>query len=171
MTYYTIFNSPFCDIILVGNEQGLNHLHLDTGEGSRRFAIQEEWQRNDLFFTEVIQQLTDYFSGHRQSFDIKINPQGSDFQKRVWQQLTTIGYGELLTYKEIATAIGNENAARAIGMANSKNPIPLIIPCHRVIGANGQLTGFAHGLTIKEKLINFEKTTQAVVDETETLTE
>lgn len=169
MTYYTIFNSPFCDIILVGNEQGLNHLHLDTGEGSRRFDIQEDWQRNDPFFTEIIHQLSDYFNGKRQNFDIKINPQGSDFQKQVWQELTTIGYGELFTYKEIATAIGNDNAARAVGMANSKNPIPLIIPCHRVIGTNGQLTGFAHGLKIKGKLISFEKTNQVVAAEAHTL--
>lgn len=164
MTYYTRFTSPFCDIILAGNEQGLNHLHLETGEGSRCLDIQEDWQRNDTFFSEIIHQLSAYFSGSRQNFDIKINPQGSDFQKQVWQQLTTIGYGELCTYKEIAIAVGNKNAARAVGMANSKNPIPLIIPCHRVIGANGQLTGFAHGLMIKEKLISLEKANQVVAE-------
>jgi len=163
MTYYTIFNGPFCDIILVGNERGLNHLHLDTGEGSRRFDIQDDWKRNDPFFAEIVEQLAEYFSGQRRSFNVKINPLGSDFQKQVWQELTTIGYGELVTYKEVARAIGNERASRAIGMANSKNPIPLIVPCHRVIGANGQLTGFAHGLAIKEKLICFEKTNQSVI--------
>lgn len=156
MTYHTTFSSPLCDIILVGNELGLSHLHLDTGEGRRQFTIQPNWQKNDPFFSEIIEQLRSYISGKRQSFDIKINPQGTDFQRRVWQQLATIGYGELKSYKQIATAIGNEKASRAVGMANSKNPLPLIVPCHRVVGSNGMLTGFAHGLAIKEKLINIE---------------
>lgn len=156
MTYYTIFNGPLCDIILVGNEHGLSHLHLETNEGRRQFAIQPSWQRNDPFFSKIKEQLREYFDGQRHCFDIKINPHGTEFQKRVWQQLTTIDYGELKNYKEIAAAIGNEKASRAVGMANSKNPLPLIVPCHRVIGSNGKLTGFAHGLAIKEKLINLE---------------
>ncbi|MCD6525928.1 MAG: methylated-DNA--[protein]-cysteine S-methyltransferase [Desulfuromonas sp.] len=158
MTYYTTFHSPFCNITLVGNEQGLTNLHLHSDEGKCRFEIAAQWVRNDPFFTDTIEQLTDYFSGQRHTFAVKLNPQGSDFQQRVWDELTTIDYGELVSYKEIAVAIDNANAARAVGMANSKNPIPLIIPCHRVIGANGRLTGFAHGLTIKKKLISLEQT-------------
>jgi methylated-DNA-[protein]-cysteine S-methyltransferase len=88
---------------------------------------------------------------------VTINPGGTEFQKKVWKELAGIPYGELRTYKEIAGAMGTENASRAVGMANSRNPIPLIVPCHRVIGTNGKLTGFAHGLAMKERLINFEQ--------------
>ncbi|OEU71216.1 MAG: cysteine methyltransferase [Desulfuromonadales bacterium C00003068] len=157
MIYTTTFDTPYCSIILAGNEEGLCHLHLDTGEGKRQFVIDEEWIEDRTFFTDVIQQINEYMTGKRQQFKVKLNPHGTVFQKRVWHELTMIGYGELESYKEVARAIGNPNGARAVGMANSKNPIPLIIPCHRVVGANGKLTGFAHGLAIKEKLIVLEQ--------------
>lgn len=154
--YYTRFHTKFCEIILVGDEEGLAHLHLNTGEGKRTFDIDQDWIREDEFFKTAIKQIQVYFEGDRIDFDIKLNPKGTDYQKKVWQALREIPYGEVWTYKEVAAHIGNEKASRAVGMANSKNPIPLIVPCHRVIGANGKLTGFAHGLAIKEKLINFE---------------
>ncbi|WP_246556152.1 methylated-DNA--[protein]-cysteine S-methyltransferase [Desulfonema magnum] len=157
MMYYTRFDTLFCEVILAGNEKGLSHLHLNTPEGKRRFEISKAWMLNHDFFADSITQIRAYFSGKRLKFNVTVNPQGTDFQKRVWRALSEIPYGELRTYKDIAKAIGNENAARAVGMANSKNPVPLIIPCHRVIGANGNLTGFAHGLAIKEKLINLEQ--------------
>ena len=155
--YYTRFETPFCGIILVGDENGLTNLHLNTGEGKRKFDIDPNWTRDDGFFNDVKRQILDYFGGDRQSFDIKLNPQGTGYQKIVWQHLQQIPFGELRTYKDIAGSLGNDKASRAVGMANSKNPIPLIIPCHRVVGTNGKLTGFAHGLAIKEKLINFEQ--------------
>lgn len=157
MIYTTTFNTLFCPIILVGTKEGLCHLHLDTGEGKRQFFVHEEWIENPTFFTDTVSQINEYMAGQRQQFEVKLNPHGTDFQKQVWHELTTIGYGKLASYKEIARAIGNPNGARAVGMANSKNPIPLIIPCHRIIGAKGQLTGFAHGLAIKAKLIAFEQ--------------
>lgn len=144
-------------MILVGNKEGLTHLHLNTGEGKRRFHIEGEWVRNDAFFLDTMDQVTDYCTGKRKTFNVTINPRGTEFQKKVWKKLTGIPYGELRTYKTIAGAMGNENAARAVGMANSRNPIPLIIPCHRVIGTNGKLVGFAHGLAMKERLIHFER--------------
>lgn len=156
MIYTTTFDTPICSIILVGNEEGLSHLHLNTGEGTRQFVGDKEWREDRLFFADTIHQINEYMAGERQQFDIKLNPQGTDFQKKVWHELTTIGYGELASYKEIACAIGNPNSARAVGMATSKNPLALIIPCHRIVGAKGQLTGFAHGLAIKETLITFE---------------
>jgi len=155
--YYTRFHMPFCEMILVGNEEGLTHLHLNTGEGKRLFEIADEWVQNDVFFSGTMDQITDYCSGKRKKFNVTINPGGTEFQKKVWRKLTGIPYGELRTYKEIAGAMGNENAARAVGMANSRNPIPLIIPCHRVIGINGKLVGFAHGLAMKGRLIHFER--------------
>ncbi len=155
--YYTKFNTLFCEIILAGNDKGLAHLHLNTGEGKRRFEISEEWVMNSDFFADTKTRIIEYLNGNRRQFNIRINPQGTDFQKRVWHELSRINYGKLSTYKNIAKAIGNKNAARAVGMANSKNPIPLIIPCHRVVGTNGKLTGFAHGLDIKKHLINLEQ--------------
>ncbi len=154
--YYTRFNSPICEIILVGNEEGLSHLHLNTKDGKRRFEISQEWQHNSSFFNDIIKQLEQYFAGDRKSFTVKLNPKGTDFQKKIWQNLIKIPYGSVTTYGAIAQAIGKEKAARAVGMANSRNPIPLIVPCHRVIGKSGSLTGFAHGLKMKEKLLRFE---------------
>ncbi|WP_432666474.1 methylated-DNA--[protein]-cysteine S-methyltransferase [Wukongibacter baidiensis] len=154
--YYTRFNTKFCEIILVGDEDGLTNLHLNTGEGKRIFEISDKWIRKDDFFIDAINEIEEFFEGKRKTFTIKLNPKGTDYQKKVWNELSKIPYGEIYTYKQIATSIGNKKASRAVGMANSKNPIPLIIPCHRVVGSNGKLTGFAHGLTIKEKLINFE---------------
>jgi methylated-DNA-[protein]-cysteine S-methyltransferase len=101
-------------------------------------------------------QLYEYFSGRLFKFDLPLAPSGTDFQQRVWQALKTIPYGQVKSYKDIAIAIGNKNAARAVGMANNKNPIPIIIPCHRVIGANGQLVGYGGGLDIKRYLLNLE---------------
>lgn len=155
--YYDLYQSPLCEIILVGDEQGLQNLHLNTGQGKRTFEINPTWKKSADFFHTLKTQLDQYFDGTRKNFDININPQGTQYQKKVWQALQNIPYGKTYTYKTIATNIGNQNASRAVGMANSKNPIPLIIPCHRVVGANGSLTGFAHGLDIKEKLIEFEQ--------------
>lgn len=154
--YYTRFNTRFCEIILVGDEQGLANLHLNTGEGKRTFEISDEWILKDDFFLETINEIEEYFNGKRKVFTVKLNPQGTDYQKKVWNELFKIPYGEVYTYKQVAIKIGNEKASRAVGMANSKNPIPLIIPCHRVVGSNGKLTGFAHGLAIKERLIKHE---------------
>ncbi|OPJ54728.1 methylated-DNA--[protein]-cysteine S-methyltransferase [Clostridium chromiireducens] len=106
---------------------------------------------------EAIRQLNEYFQGKRNVFDLPLEPKGTEFQKRVWNALKEIPFGETKSYGDIAKIIGNEKAARAVGMANNKNPIPIIIPCHRVIGSNGKLIGYAGGLDIKEKLLKIEK--------------
>lgn len=103
-------------------------------------------------------QLDEYFAGNRRDFDLPLNPKGTDFQKRVWQALTEIPYGETRTYGQIAAAAGNPKAARAVGMANHNNPIAIIVPCHRVIGANGKLVGYAGGMEQKEFLLTLENT-------------
>ena len=156
MMYYTRFDSPIFEIILAGDDSGITHLHLNTGEGKRKFEISTEWTENSSFFDDVIEQVNQYLNGDRKVFTLKLNPQGTDFQKMIWLELVKIPYGTVRTYKDIAIAIGNPKAARAVGMANSKNPIPLIVPCHRVIGSSGSLTGFAHGLEIKAKLLGAE---------------
>ncbi|MCC3669823.1 methylated-DNA--[protein]-cysteine S-methyltransferase [Terrisporobacter mayombei] len=106
---------------------------------------------------ECFKQLKEYFEGNRMKFDLPLYARGTEFQKKVWNELLNIPYGETKSYKDIAVAIGNEKACRAIGMANNKNPIPIIIPCHRVIGSNGKLVGYAGGVNVKEKLLNIEK--------------
>jgi methylated-DNA-[protein]-cysteine S-methyltransferase len=106
---------------------------------------------------EAIAQLTDYLTGKRKTFDVPLLPHGTEFQQAVWKALRVIPYGETRTYKQIAELVGRSKAFRAVGMANNKNPILIFVPCHRVIGANGKLLGFAAGIDVKEKLINLEK--------------
>ena len=113
--------------------------------------------KETLLIRECFNQLKEYFQGTRREFTIPIEAEGSEFQKKVWKALLDIPYGQTRTYKEIAIAIGNEKACRAVGMANNRNPISIIIPCHRVIGANGKLVGYGGGLDIKEKRLNIEK--------------
>ena len=105
---------------------------------------------------EAIKQLEEYFNGQRKEFSLPLDMQGTPFQVKTWQALLTIPYGETWTYKQLAMAIGNEKASRAVGNANNKNKIAIIIPCHRVIGTNGKLVGYAGGLSIKETLLNLE---------------
>ena len=155
--YYTKFMTPLCEIILAGNEDGLSHLHLQTGEGRREFEINPDWVRDDAYFEVTRSQIEEFVAGKRKAFNVKLNPQGTDFQKKVWTELRRIPSGETRSYKEVAEALGNAKASRAVGMANGKNPIPLIIPCHRVIAADGSLAGFAHGTRIKKRLLELEQ--------------
>ncbi len=106
---------------------------------------------------EAQKQLEEYFTGKRRTFDLPLNPKGTKFMKEVWRALQEIAYGETKTYGEIAEKVGNPKAARAVGMANHKNPIPIIIPCHRVIGSNGKLVGYALGMDKKQYLLEWEK--------------
>ncbi len=109
------------------------------------------------FVLNLKKQLDEYFEGKRKYFDVEYKLIGTDFQKKVWLALTEIPYGEVVSYKYIATKVGNDKASRAVGMANNKNPITIIIPCHRVIGSSGKLVGYAGGLDMKDGLLTFEK--------------
>lgn len=148
---YYIYNSPVGKLLLAGDDSGLQRIQFEIN-----ITIDKNWQLNKEHFKPVIKQLDEYFLKKRQIFDIKLNPQGTTFQKQVWQQLQKIEYGKTKYYAEIADEINIPKAARAIGMANNKNPIPIIIPCHRVIGKNGSLTGFAGGLDVKQQLLGLE---------------
>ena len=142
-------------LILVGNEEGITQLMIDNG--SKEINILAEWMHSSTFFNDAKQQLREYFNNKRQTFDLKLNPAGTVFQRHAWQQLIKIPYGETRRYKDIAAGLGNPNASRAVGMANNKNPIPIIIPCHRVIGANNKLVGYAYGLELKQQLLSLEQ--------------
>lgn len=154
--YYSELDTRFCKLILVGDRTGLKQLHMDTGEGNRSFEFKKNLIRNDKVFEDVRTQLEAYMDGRLSHFKLKLNPDGTSYQKSVWNILSSIPYGELWSYKDVATKSGNPKASRAVGAANGKNPIPIIVPCHRVIGADGQLTGFAFGIKVKQQLIDFE---------------
>jgi len=144
----------------------LGKLTLESdGEALTRIRLpEEEWEpdsqakrvRKPELFAEAAAQLGAFFRGERKRFDLKLNPGGTDFQKRVWALLCEIPRGKTITYGELARRVGNPKAHRAVGAANGKNPIPIIIPCHRVIGSNGKLTGYAGGLEAKKKLLEIE---------------
>ncbi|MDY5212485.1 methylated-DNA--[protein]-cysteine S-methyltransferase [Intestinibacter sp.] len=132
--------------------KNITHIYLRDKDIDEDKVVIEE---SDLIKRAYIQ-IDEYIKGKRKIFDLPLNPNGTEFQKKVWKALTEIPYGETTSYKDIAVTLGNEKACRAVGMANNKNPIPIIIPCHRVIGANKKLVGYAGGLDLKKMLLNLE---------------
>lgn len=154
-TFYTYVDSPLGQILLVGD--GTNLTELNFQEGDRPAEIGTGWHPDDTPFAAAIAQLQTYFTGELQAFDLPLQPHGTQFQQQVWQQLQAIPYGETISYGELARRLGKPSAARAVGLANGANPIPLVIPCHRVIGSNGRLTGYGAGLPIKEALLAHEQ--------------
>ncbi len=154
MKHYCYYDSPLGRMLLVGIDGVLEELHFPNS--TERQEVPEDWQDSAARFKEAIRQLREYFAAARQEFDLPIAPRGTPFQERVWQELRRIPFGETASYGAIAERIGNPKACRAVGLANSKNPIPIIIPCHRIIGKDGSLTGFGGGLTVKQQLLDLE---------------
>ena len=152
--YYSTFQSPVGPLLLAGSKAGL--LLVSFASGDRPRNVDPEWRPDVTAFVEVVQQLQSYFAGERKNFDLALILEGTDFQKRVWTALRKIPYGETISYKELAGMIGKPRAVRAVGAANGANPIPIIIPCHRVIGHDGGLTGFGGGLPLKKRLLELE---------------
>jgi methylated-DNA-[protein]-cysteine S-methyltransferase len=151
---YTMMDSPIGDLLLVGDGEAL--WRLDMQQGRRPTAIDLHWERRDQAFADVRRQLTEYFDGRRRSFDVPLALEGNSFELRVWDALREIPYGETVSYGEIARRIGQPDAPRAVGLANGRNPIAVIVPCHRVIGANGTLVGYGGGLERKRLLLDLE---------------
>jgi methylated-DNA-[protein]-cysteine S-methyltransferase len=154
MICYTTMESPVGELLLGGDECGLRLVSFENGKHALR--VRPEWKEDRAVFGKVIQQLRGYFAGELQEFDLPLAVEGTEFQLRVWQSLRTIPYGETISYGQLAERIGNPKAARAVGLANGSNPIAIIIPCHRVIGNDGSLTGFGGGLSTKKKLLALE---------------
>ena len=146
--YKAFYESPIGNIEIAADNKGI--ISLD-------FVKSSSDPMDCHLLQECVKQLDEYFNGQRKVFDLPLNITGSDFQKKVWTELLKIPYGQTRSYGEIARAIGNEKASRAVGMANNRNNIGIIIPCHRVIGSNGSLTGYASGIWRKEWLLNHEK--------------
>ena len=153
MTTYTYTDAPIGKLLLFGGPclEGLMF-----PKGHTRKDPEPDWTHDPEGFPVVRQQLDEYFSGERTCFDLELELSGTDFQKQVWLELARIPYGRTISYGELARRIGNPKASRAVGLANGKNPIPIIIPCHRVIGKNGKLTGFGGGLDVKAYLLELE---------------
>lgn len=153
-TYYTYTDSPIGSLLLAGDGSNLKLLGFPGGKMQRRH--QPDWVEDAGLFERVIEQLRAYFAGELKQFDLPLAPTGTEFQRKVWSALQGIPYGETRSYGELAREVGNGNASRAVGAANGQNPIPVIIPCHRVIGAGGSLTGFGGGLETKQHLLELE---------------
>ena len=154
MMYYCYLDTPIGELLLAGEEDAL--CLVGFPEGSMRREPEPDWIYNEKPFAAARQQLTEYFAGDRKEFDLQLSLTGTDFQLLVFEELKRIPYGETTSYGDIATRIGRPKAMRAVGAANGRNPIPIIVPCHRVIGSNGDLTGFGGGLNTKETLLRLE---------------
>ncbi len=151
---YTYFSSPIGPLLLAADALGLRQIQFPVdGEAA---PAPSQWQRNDTLFIQAAEQLEDYFGGRRHSFELALAPQVSAFQSEVLKQLGAIPFGQTRSYAELARVLNKPRAARAVGTACARNPLPVVIPCHRVIGSNGALTGFAGGLAAKQWLLAHE---------------
>jgi methylated-DNA-[protein]-cysteine S-methyltransferase len=149
----TTYDSPIGPLKLAATSCGLSGLHF---EGARHPVDGSAWTERRDQFAEAMRQLDQYFAGKRRRFELKLDMIGTEFQRRVWQQLTEIPFGTTISYGELARRVGDVKASRAVGLANGRNPVAVIVPCHRVIGANGALTGFGGGLPRKRFLLDLE---------------
>jgi methylated-DNA-[protein]-cysteine S-methyltransferase len=156
MNHYCRVDSPIGSLLLTADDDELSGLYMNTP--SKQPAIDDAWreQPSSGVLAEATRQLQEYFAGSRRSFDLPLRMTGTEFQRRVWRELTQIPFGETWSYGQLAKRIGNSNASRAVGLANGRNPIAVIVPCHRVIGADGSLTGFGGGLPRKQWLLSHE---------------
>jgi methylated-DNA-[protein]-cysteine S-methyltransferase len=151
---YTLEDSPIGELLLVGDGSALHGLYMRGAP--RPKAIDSRWRQASAPFAAVSAQLRAYFAGERTRFELPLLMHGTQFERRVWSELTAIPYGTTISYGELAHRIGQPTAARAVGLANGRNPIAVIVPCHRVIGANGTLTGYGGGLERKRLLLELE---------------
>ncbi len=154
--YYSYTKSPQGDILVARTERGLTHISFQ--EGTKPVSPHDGWVKNHSILQDANEQIDAYFYGELENFDLPLNPHGTDFQHRVWDALCTIPCGETVSYADIATQLNQPTATRAVASANARNPLPIIIPCHRVIGSDGKLRGYAGGLKIKAALLDLEQT-------------
>jgi len=165
-TYFCWHASPVGELLLAGEDDALTHISfpvrkLANGKTTGgKFTPLTDWREDKSAFPHTIKQLDEYFSGKLTDFDLSLKPRGTKFQLQVWQALLKIPYGETVSYRAIAENIDQPKAVRAVGNANGRNPIPIIIPCHRVIGKDGSLTGFGGGLPVKSFLLDLENRDQ-----------
>ena len=152
--HYCYTSTPVGDLMLVGDAAGLKYINFQ--QGPEPMLPESEWRKDAAYFVNAIVQLTEYFAGTRTRFALRLNPVGTDFQRQVLQIVARIPYGQTASYADIARVLKKPRAVRAVGGANRKNPLPIVVPCHRVIGSDGKLTGFNGGLERKEWLLALE---------------
>ena len=153
-TVYTSAESPIGELLLLGDGRELRGLHMQDGRKAVR--LEPGWRHSGEPFSAVLEQLREYFAGRRFGFDVSLGFRGTPFQLLVWNALREIPYGKTLTYGELARRIGRPGAARAVGLANGSNPISIIVPCHRLVGADGTLVGYGGGVGRKRFLLSLE---------------
>ncbi len=154
-TTYTTLASPQGELLLAGEDGGLSGLYLPPHKGAPEVGM--DWRRDDDRFSDAREQLVAYFAGTLHTFNLDLAPRGTPFQLRVWLALAEIPYGTTISYRQLAERVGNPNASRAVGLANGRNPISIIVPCHRVIGSTGRLVGYGNGLDRKQILLDLER--------------
>lgn len=152
---HTTIDSPVGDLLLVGDGRALHGLYMT--EAPRPMPVRPEWRRDDAAFATARRQLGEYFAGERTAFDLSLTLNGTPFQRSVWDALREIPYGRTMSYGELARRIGRPSAVRAVGLANGRNPVSVVVPCHRVIGADGSLTGYGGGVERKRFLLALER--------------
>ncbi|MBL8809823.1 MAG: methylated-DNA--[protein]-cysteine S-methyltransferase [Planctomycetaceae bacterium] len=155
MQYTWIEKTPVGRILVAADEDGVKYVQFREDDSAAEL-IQEDWVRDDKALKSVVQQLQAYFAGKLSQFDVPLAPEGTAFQKKVWKALCKVKFGVTASYGDIAKSIGNPAACRAVGLANGRNPIAIIIPCHRIIGTNGKLVGYGGGLGRKKTLLSLE---------------
>ena len=153
--YFSHIDSPVGRLLIAATDDGLRYIHFENG-GMPKHKKDEVWVESAEKIKPYADELKAYFKGELRAFKSRLDLVGTEFQKKCWQALTRIPYGKTCSYADIAREVGSPNAFRAVGQANHNNPIPIIVPCHRVIGANGTLTGYGGGLSVKEKLLRLE---------------
>jgi len=156
MRNYYLYDFSIGTLRIVASEDAITEISFVSGEKNHDKA--EETNKKTNLIKKAGEELKEYFEGTRRSFDLPLGPQGTPFQKRVWEALLDIPYGETRSYRQIAEAVGSPKGFRAVGLANNKNPIIIVVPCHRVIGANGSLVGYGAGLEVKDQLLRLEHT-------------
>jgi methylated-DNA-[protein]-cysteine S-methyltransferase len=149
-TAYTVVDSPIGEILLTAEDGALTRLYMSP------FHLDSAWEHDPAALAEPVRQLAEYFAGGRTGFELELRPQGTAFQQAVWAKLLEIPYGETTSYGALALELGDPRKVRAVGLANGRNPISIVVPCHRVIGADGSLTGYGGGLERKRHLLDLE---------------
>lgn len=157
MTYYTKIPSPIGEILIVSDGKKITRVSMDKQKYAAEIGADWKEQAGLEVLKDAAAQLKSYFAGSLKAFDLPLSFAGSEFQNKVWRELKKIPFGETISYGELAQRVGSPKASRAVGLANGKNPIAVIVPCHRVIGANGSLTGYGGGLTRKKQLLELEQ--------------
>jgi len=159
---YRYLDTPVGRLLLAGDESALQRIAFQNGRRPQQHDA--SWRQRADAFQDAAAQLTEYFAGVRRRFELSLAPEGTPFQQQVWRALLDVPYGATISYGQLAARIGQPAASRAVGLANGSNPLPIVIPCHRVIGANGKLTGYGGGLAIKERLLALERGARRLID-------